>query len=79
MANKNNRRFNKNNKGNKENVVDVNYTEVKEKEESKPTFEEGNYVITGVSKGEIIKKLAVAGAEVYVTKLADGGLTVDLK
>lgn len=79
MANKNNRKFNKNNKGNKENVVDVNYTEVKEKEESKPTFKEGNYVITVVSKGEIIKKLAVAGAEVYVTKLADGGLTVDLK
>lgn len=79
MANKNNRKFNKNNKGNKENVVDVNYTEVKEKEDVKPTFTEGNYVITVVSKGEIIKKLAVAGAEVYVTKLADGGLTVDLK
>ncbi|EIA17599.1 hypothetical protein ACV30B_10405 [Clostridium perfringens] len=78
MANKNNRKFQKN-KGNKENVVDVNYTEVKEKEEVKPTFEEGNYVITVVSKGEILKKLAVAGAEVYVTKLADGGLTVDLK
>lgn len=79
MANKNNRKFNKNNKGNKENVVDVNYTEVKEKEDVKPTFTEGNYVITVVSKGEIIKKLAVAGAKVYVTKLADGGLTVDLK
>lgn len=79
MANKNNKKFNKNNKGNKENVVDVNYTEVKEKEDVKPTFTEGNYVITVVSKGEIIKKLAVAGAEVYVTKLADGGLTVDLK
>ena len=78
MANKNNRKFQKN-KENKEKVVDVDYTEVKEKEESKPTFEEGNYVITVVSKGEIIKKLAVAGAEVYVTKLADGGLTVDLK
>lgn len=75
MANKNKNKFNKN----KENVVDVNYTEVKEKEEVKPTFEEGNYVITVVSKGEIIKKMAVAGAEVYVTKLADGGLTVDLK
>ncbi|MBO3389680.1 hypothetical protein [Clostridium perfringens] len=78
MANKNNRKFQKN-KGNKENVVDVNYAEVKEKEEVKPTFEEGNYVITVVSKGEILKKVAVAGAEVYVTKLADGGLTVDLK
>ncbi|EOU2123254.1 TPA: hypothetical protein I9063_003312 [Clostridium perfringens] len=75
MANKKNRKFQKN----KENVVDVNYTEVKEKEEVKPTFTEGNYVITVVSKGEILKKLAVAGAEVYVTKLADGGLTVDLK
>lgn len=78
MANKNNRKFQKN-KGNKETIVDVNYTEVKEKEDVKPTFTEGNYVITVVSKGEIIKKLAVAGAEVYVTKLADGGLTVDLK
>ncbi|MBO3312866.1 hypothetical protein [Clostridium perfringens] len=77
MANKKNRKFNKN-KG-KENVVDVNYTEVKEKDEVKPTFEEGNYVITVVSNGEILKKLAVAGAEVYVTKLAEGGLTVDLK
>lgn len=76
MANKNNRKFNKNNK---EKIIDANYTEVKEKEEVKPTFTEGNYVITVVSKGEIIKKLAVAGAEVYVTKLADGGLTVDLK
>lgn len=77
MANKNNKKFQKN-KG-KENIVDVNYTEVKEKEEVKPTFEEGNYVITVVSKGEILKKVALAGAEVYVTKLADGGLTVDLK
>ncbi|MGG5463481.1 hypothetical protein [Clostridium sp. B9] len=78
MANKNNRKFQKN-KGNKENVVDVNYTEVKEQEEVKPAFEKGNYVITVVSQGEILKKIAVAGAEVYVTKLADGGLTVDLK
>lgn len=77
MANKNNRKFQKN-KG-KENVVDVNYKEVKEKDDVKPTFEEGNYVITVVSNGEILKKLAVAGAEVYVTKLAEGGLTVDLK
>ncbi|AQW26535.1 TPA: hypothetical protein ACY4RO_000002 [Clostridium perfringens] len=75
MANKNNRKFQKN----KEKVVDVDYKEVNKQEEVKPTFEEGNYVITVVSKGEILKKLAVAGAEVYVTKLADGGLTVDLK
>lgn len=77
MANKNNRKFQKN-KG-KENIVDVDYTEVNKQEDVKPTFEEGNYVITVVSKDEILKKLAVAGAEVYVTKLADGGLTVDLK
>ncbi|ELC8449573.1 hypothetical protein ACSXBY_04530 [Clostridium perfringens] len=74
MANKNNRKFQKNKK-----IVDADYKEVKEKDEVKPTFEEGNYVITVVSNGEILKKLAVAGAEVYVTKLAEGGLTVDLK
>ncbi|MCS4570227.1 hypothetical protein FZ989_06600 [Clostridium perfringens] len=77
MANKNNRKFQKNKV--KENIVDVDYKEVNKKEEVKPTFEEGNYVITVVSKGEILKKIAVAGAEVYVTKLSDGGLTVDLK
>ena len=75
MANKNNRKFQKN----KEKVVDVDYKEVNKQEEVKPTFEEGNYVITVVSKGEILKKIAVAGADVYVTKLAEGGLTVDLK
>ncbi|PVE16850.1 hypothetical protein DDA98_06230 [Clostridium perfringens] len=75
MANKNNRKFQKN----KEKVVDVDYKEVNKQEEVKPTFEEGNYVITVVSKGEILKKIAIAGAEVYVTKLAEGGLTVDLK
>ncbi len=79
MANKNNRRFNKNNKGNKENVVDVNYTEVKEKEEVKPTFTEGNYIIMVTSKGEVLKRIAVAGAEIHIQKLAEGGLTVDLK
>lgn len=76
MANKNNRKFQKNKS--KETIVDANYTEVKEKEEVKPTFTEGNYVITVASKGKILKKIAVAGAEVYVTKLAEGGLTVDL-
>ena len=77
MAIKNNRKFQKN-KG-KENIVDVDYTEVNKQEDVKPTFAEGNYVITVASKGEILKKIAVAGAEVYVTKLSDGGLTVDLK
>ena len=77
MANKNKRKFPKN-KGN-ENIVDVNYTEVKEKEDVKPTFAEGNYIITVTSKGEVLKRIAVAGAEIHIQKLAEGGLTVDLK
>lgn len=77
MANKNNRKFQKNKS--KENVVDVNYTEVKEREDVKPTFAEGNYIIIVTSKGEVLKRIAVAGAEIHVQKLADGGLTVDLK
>lgn len=76
MANK--KKFNKR-KNEKENVVDVDYKEVDKKEEVKPTFSAGNYVVTVVSKGEILKKMAVAGAEIYITRLADGGLTVDLK
>lgn len=77
MANKNKRKFPQN-KG-KENIVDVNYTEVKEREDVKPTFAEGNYIIMVTSKGEVLKRIAVAGAEIHVQKLADGGLTVDLK
>ncbi|WP_283699897.1 hypothetical protein [Clostridium perfringens] len=77
MANKNNRKFQKN-KG-KENIVDVNYTEVKEREDVKPTFAEGNYIIMVTSKGEVLKRIAVAGAEIHIQKLAEGGLTVDLK
>ncbi|MBI6029137.1 hypothetical protein ACSXBU_11720 [Clostridium perfringens] len=81
MANKNNKKFQKNkyNKGNKENIVDVDYTEVNKQEEIKPTFSEGNYVIMVISKGEVLKKIAVAGAEIHIQKLAEGGLTVDLK
>ena len=77
MANKSKRKFPKN-KGN-ENIVDVNYTEVKEKEDVKPTFAEGNYIIMVTSKGEVLKRIAVAGAEIHIQKLAEGGLTVDLK
>ncbi|MGU9139379.1 hypothetical protein ACV3XK_06300 [Clostridium perfringens] len=77
MANKNNKKFQKN-KG-KENIVDVNYTEVKEREDVKPTFAEGNYIIMVTSKGEVLKRIVVAGAEIHIQKLAEGGLTVDLK
>lgn len=58
-------------------VVDVE--EVKEVTENKPTLEKGNYIIQIVSEGQEIKKLAVANAEIYVQRLADGGMTVDLK
>lgn len=77
MANKNNRKFQKNKS--KENIVDANYTEVKEREDVKPTFAEGNYIIMVTSKGEVLKRIAVAGAEIHIQKLAEGGLTVDLK
>ncbi|WP_415296341.1 hypothetical protein [Clostridium perfringens] len=74
MANKNNRKFQKNKK-----IVDADYKEVKEEGEIKPAFEEGNYIIMVTSKGEILKRIAVAGAEIHIQKLAEGGLTVDLK
>ncbi|MGL4569630.1 MAG: hypothetical protein ACRCVJ_01030 [Clostridium sp.] len=70
--------FNKNNQGNKTGGIE-NKEVPKNEEEIKPTHEKGNYVLSVVAEGEIIKKIAVAGAEIYVTKLADGGLTVDLK
>ncbi|WP_194190796.1 hypothetical protein [Clostridium chrysemydis] len=70
----------KRNYNKKQRAIDVDYKEVnQDQQEPKPTFEEGNYIIQVVSKGEIIKKLAVAGGEIYIQKLADGGLTVDLK
>ncbi|WP_432291559.1 hypothetical protein [Clostridium baratii] len=68
----------KNNKLRNKKIVDVNYKDIQEQQEVKPTCEKGNYVISVVANGEIIKKIAVAGAEIYVNKLADGGLTVDL-
>ncbi|MGL6186084.1 MAG: hypothetical protein ACRC1T_11975 [Clostridium chrysemydis] len=72
------RKRNYNNK--KQKAIDVDYKEVnQDQQEPKPTCEKGNYVISVVANGEIIKKLAVAGGEIYIQKLADGGLTVDLK
>ena len=49
------------------------------KEEVKPTLEVGNYIIEVKTEGGVIKKIAVANAEINITKLADGGLTIDLK
>lgn len=68
----------KNNKkrGAKQRAIDVEATPVAE---NKPTVEKGNYIIEIISNGEILRKMAVAGAEINITKLSDGGLTVDLK
>ena len=52
---------------------------VKEKEENKPTLEKGNYIIEVMESGQVIKKVAVANAEVNITKLAEGGMAIDLK
>ena len=49
------------------------------KHEDKPTLEQGNYVIEVISEGRVIKKLVVANSEINITKLANGGMTVDLK
>lgn len=60
----------------KKEIIDVESTPV---EENKPVLEKGNYIIEVISKGNIIKKFVVANAEINISKLADGGLTVDLK
>ncbi|MFR4584860.1 hypothetical protein [Clostridium cadaveris] len=62
----------------KKEIIDVESTSV-EKEENKPVLEKGNYIIEVISNGEVIKKFVVANSEVNISKLADGGLTVDLK
>ncbi|GAA0684892.1 hypothetical protein [Clostridium cadaveris] len=60
----------------KKEIIDVESTPV---EENKPVLEKGNYIIEVISNGEVIKKFVVANSEVNISKLADGGLTVDLK
>lgn len=62
----------------KKEIIDVESTPV-ENEENKPVLEKGNYIIEVLSNGEVIKKFVVANSEVNISKLADGGLTVDLK
>lgn len=83
-----NKNFNKSNNKNKEKIIDVNYKEVENKsvkpykqgeEIKEPTFENGNYIICVTTGGEIIKKIAVAGSEIYITKLTEGGMAIDLK
>ncbi|MDM8312827.1 hypothetical protein KQH81_10870 [Clostridium cadaveris] len=60
----------------KKEIIDVESTPV---EENKPVLEKGNYIIEVISNGEVIKKFVAANAEINISKLADGGLTVDLK
>jgi hypothetical protein len=60
-----------------ENIIDIDSTQIVE--ESKPTIDKGNYIIEVISDGNIIKKIAVANSSISIIKLADGGLTVDLK
>lgn len=64
---------------NKKEIIEVEPTEVEEIKEDKPTLEKGNYVVEVISEGKVIKKLAVANSEINITKLAEGGMTVDLK
>jgi hypothetical protein len=47
--------------------------------ENKPTLELGNYIISIRTDGNEIKRIAIANAEIFIEKLADGGMTVDLK
>lgn len=75
---------------NKKEIIEIEPLEVEDivakknegltlKHEDKPTLEQGNYVIEVISEGQVIKKLAVANSEINITKLANGGMTVDLK
>lgn len=55
-------------------VVEVeNYENV-----NAPTLEKGNYIIEIEDENGLIKKVAVANASINITRLKDGGLTVDL-
>jgi hypothetical protein len=60
-----------------EKIIEVDSTQTLE--ENKPTIDKGNYIIEVISEGNVIKKIAVANSYINIIKLADGGLTVDLK
>lgn len=50
-----------------------------DEKENKPTLEKGNYLVEVVENGEVIKKIAVANAEINIIRLAEGGMVIDLK
>lgn len=60
-------------------IIDVEQEEVEEVIEDTPTLEKGNYILEITSEGNVIRKLAIANSSIKITKLADGGMTVDLK
>ncbi|WP_338630675.1 hypothetical protein [Clostridium baratii] len=64
--------------GKKNNYKNNKSKSVTEDMAKKPTIEKGNYIIEVMSGDKVIKKIAVANAEINITKLVDGGLTVDL-
>lgn len=59
-----------------EKIIDVDATQIVE--ENKPSLYEGNYIIEVISEGNVIKKVLVANSSINITKLKEGGLTVDL-
>lgn len=61
----------------KNEAIDVESTTVEE--ENKPGIEVGNYLIEIVSNDKVIRKLIAANSEIKITRLQEGGLTVDLK
>ena len=63
----------------KNEIIEVEPTSVEDVKEDKPTLPQGNYVVEIISEGKVIKKLAVANAEVNITRLAEGGMTVELQ
>lgn len=60
-------------------MKDKKVVDVEPVKENKPTLEKGNYIVEIISEGQVIKKLAVANSEINISRLAEGGLAVDLK
>lgn len=56
-------------------VIDVDENE----DTNKPTLEKGNYLVEVIENGQLIKRIAVINAEINITRLAEGGMAIDLK
>lgn len=64
---------------NMDNIVDMEPVVEKQSQENKPTLSKGNYIIEVIDDNQVIKKIAVANAYINISKLSDGGMTIDLK